>query len=271
MKPKNCPITNDFNSKLIFSYNSPPEKEMSLKLKKNEIYKREVWQFLPSCHFINVHSMNLEGFYEGDYVDSTYKNLESMIKTFNKIISLPANKSDNIGRFNAIDFYAKKWFNKIKKRRLLDIGSGLGVFPYVVNKNGWECTSIDPDPRSIYHIENNIKVKVLCGDFMQLKPNGVYNIVTLNKVLEHVEDPIKMLSSVEGWLSKDGFVYIEIPDGEYASKEGKDREEFFVEHLHIFSIASTCIMATRAGFKVQHIYRLQEPSSKYTIRAFLSK
>ena len=271
MKPKNCPITNDFNSKLIFSYNSPPIKEMSLKLKKNEIYKREVWQFLPSGHFINVHSMNLEGFYEGAYVDSTYNNLELMIKTFNKIISLPTHKSDNIGRFNAINFFAKKWFNKTIKRELLDIGSGLGVFPYVVNKNGWDCTAIDPDPRSIYHIENNLKLNVLCGDFMQLKPNRKYNIVTLNKVLEHVEDPIKMLSSVNDWLSKDGFVYIEIPDGEFASKEGKNREEFFVEHLHIFSIASTCIMATRAGFKVQEISRLQEPSSKFTIRAFLSK
>ena len=55
------------------------------------------------------------------------------------------------------------------KPNLLDIGSGLGVFPYIVEKNGWECTAIDPDNRSIQLIKQNTNVKTICGDFMELK------------------------------------------------------------------------------------------------------
>lgn len=266
-----CPITGDVKAKLIFSYNAPPLNEISLKTLKIQNYKREVWQFLPSGHFVSIHSMNLDDFYKGAYMEATYNNLNSMIKTYNKIISLPIHKSDNMGRFNAVNSFYKKWYKEKISPKLLDIGSGLGVFPYLVNKHGWDCTAIDPDPRSIDHIVKKIKIKGLCGDFMNLSPNKKYDIVTLNKVLEHVEDPISMLSRVNKWIKDDGFVYIELPDGENASKEGKEREEFFIEHLHIFSSESTKILAKKAGFKVQMISQIQEPSSKYTIRAFLSK
>ena len=82
----------------------------------------------------------------------------------------------------------------------MDIGSGLGVFPYIVKKNGWNCTSIDPDPICIKHIHNNLKLEAICADFMDLKPHKKFDIVTLNKVLEHVNDPIKMLRKVKNWV-----------------------------------------------------------------------
>ena len=55
-----CPITGDVKAKLIFSYNAPPLNEISLKTVKIQKYKREVWQFLPSGHFVSIHSMNLD-------------------------------------------------------------------------------------------------------------------------------------------------------------------------------------------------------------------
>lgn len=266
----NCPITGDTNSELIFVYNSPPDGEVKYNEFEKEKYYREVWRFLPSGHYISTHSMNTN-LYEGGYVDSTYKNLESMQKIFNKIISLPKDKSDNYGRFNKILNFTKKWFKNDDKIELIDIGSGLGVFPYLVEKHGWSCTALDPDIRSIELINNNMSIQTICGDFFNIKSMKKFNILTLNKVLEHVEDPIKMLQISSNWIKENGFIYIELPDGEVASKYGKSREEFFIEHLHIFSISSTKILAKKAGLKVQLIDRLQEPSSKYTIRAFLSK
>ena len=72
-------------------------------------------------------------------------------------------------------------------------------------------------------------------------------------------------------FNDDGFVYIEVPDGEISSKFGKNREEFFIDHYHIFSIASVAIMANKSGYNIQNILRLNEPSGKFTIRAFLTK
>jgi hypothetical protein len=64
-------------------------------------------------------------------------------------------------------------------------------------------------------------------------------------------------------------VYVELPDGEGAATDGPGREEFFIEHLHVFSMASMCLLAARAGFSVQLAERLREPSGKFTLYAFM--
>ena len=70
-------------------------------------------------------------------------------------------------------------------------------------------------------------------------------------------------------LKPGGFVYVELPDGECAAKKGMPREEFFIEHLHVFSLQSTILLAERAGFMMYKIFRTHEPSDKYSLRAFL--
>ena len=70
-------------------------------------------------------------------------------------------------------------------------------------------------------------------------------------------------------LHCDGFVYIEVPDGESAVVEGPKREEFFIDRPHIFSLTSLSLLSTQADFSVKTIERICEPSGKYTLRAFL--
>ena len=48
-------------------------------------------------------------------------------------------------------------------------------------------------------------------------------------------------------------------------------EEFFVEHLHVFSFVSIAMLADRVGFQPIKVERLQEPSTKFTLRAFLAR
>tara|TARA_B100001559_G_C16498002_1_gene621840 strand:+ start:2497 stop:3315 length:819 start_codon:yes stop_codon:yes gene_type:complete len=271
MKPKKCLITGDEISELIFNYEKPPEGEIKLNSLDEVVYKRQIWKFTPSNHFVSSHNMDLQNIYEGEYLEATYENEKKMSEIFEKIIYLPDNESDNVGRFKSIQNFSKNWFVNSETINLLDIGSGTGVFPYIVKKNGWNCLAIDPDERSVNHLINKVKVEALHGDFFNIKPIKKFDIVTLNKVLEHVQDPIKMLSLTKDWVEQDGFVYIEVPDGEMSSLLGKNRGEFFIDHFHIFSIASVSIMANRAGFYIQNLTRLNEPSDKYTIRAFLSK
>jgi hypothetical protein len=51
--------------------------------------------------------------------------------------------------------------------------------------------------------------------------------------------------------------------------EGPEREEFFVDHWHVFSATSLTVLARRAGLWLQRLERLREPSGKYTLQAFL--
>ena len=270
LQPKLCPITGNTESNLVFSYSAPPLDEIGFARPSNEPYRREVWQFYPGGHFLSKHLMQVATGYDGAYLDATYKNLETLVATFERIIGLKPEQSDNVGRFSSVRDFSENWFGCERVPNLLDVGSGLGVFPYAVRNAGWECTAIDPDFRAVSHLNERVGVNGICGDFTELKATGRFDIVTINKVLEHVADPIDMLAKVLDWISPGGFVYIEVPDGEIASMHGSNREEFFIEHLHIFSLTSTSILARKAGFTVQSIIRLCEPSGKYTLRAFLS-
>ena len=213
--------------------------------------------------------MSVSTDYHGSYVDATYVNPDKMAETFEKIIRFPNEKSDNHGRFQAVRNFASACFPETAYPSLLDVGSGLGVFPYLVQKNGWLCTALDPDRRAVEHIKHRLGINAICGDFLLIHPSGKFDIVTLNKVLEHVADPLSMLQKTHDWLTPKGFVYIEVPDGEMAVYEGGDREEFTIDHLHIFSFASLASLCVKAGYLVQSIIRLREPSTKYTLRAFL--
>ena len=78
-----------------------------------------------------------------------------------------------------------------------------------------------------------------------------------------------MLRHAHACLAMGGAVYVELPDGEAAATEGEGREEFFIDHHHVFSRRSIRILAHSAGFEVIAVEALREPSSKYTLRAFL--
>jgi hypothetical protein len=78
-----------------------------------------------------------------------------------------------------------------------------------------------------------------------------------------------LLRVARAFLTADGFVYVEVPDVA-ATAGGPGREEFFIEHHHVFSPVSLALLAEGTGFDVQVIERLREPSTKYTLCAFLS-
>ena len=94
--------------------------------------------------------------------------------------------------------------------------------------------------------------------------------MTLNKVIEHVKNPISFLIKTRNLIKKKGYIYIEVPDGVAAknSKEGKNREEFFLDHLHIFSIKSLYTCLIKCNYNVLKIESVKEKSGKYTIFAF---
>ena len=51
----------------------------------------------------------------------------------------------------------------------------------------------------------------------------------------------------------------------------KNREEFFVEHLHGFSNLSLKKLFNKTKFKLELIKNIKEPSGKYTTYCFLTK
>ncbi len=260
--PLHCPCGGDrFTS--VHMYFAPPEGEVRFPHTEGK-YRRELFRCNLCGHFVSVHDMEKEGLYGGQYVDSTYGDEAGMRRTFERIIGLPAEKSDNTGRVNRIAAQCPS------PGTVLDVGSGLCVFLHRMKAAGWRCTALDPDPRAARHAREVAGVEAVCADWMTADKLGRFDLITFNKVLEHVKDPIAMLRRSVDYLAPGGVVYVELPDGEAAADgEGFGREEFFIEHYHVFSLASLSRLAERAGLRPLVIERLREPSSKYTLRAFL--
>jgi SAM-dependent methyltransferase len=265
--PLTCPMCGSERLQTVFRYDAPPPGETHFQLGEGQSYERE-YRCCSRCgHFIGVHDLDLAGLYEGEYMDSTYAG-ERLRETFEWIMSLPPERSDNLQRVDRIERF---WSDRRVGRRgtLLDVGSGLGVFPARMREAGWTCTAVDPDPRSVRHAAEVVGVNAVQADFTTTGDLGRFDLVTFNKVLEHIGDPVAMLARARSCQAEGGIVYIEVPDGEAAATDGPEREEFFVEHVHVFSPASVALLCARAGLSLQALERIREPSTKYTLVAFL--
>lgn len=244
---------------IAHEYKSKPAGETEFSFTKDN-YHRRFYKCKACKHYFAEHNYKANDFYSGDYATATYG--DKIKATFDKIISLPKDKSDNAARAAFVAKFLEPGST------LLDIGAGLSVFGYVMqNEYQIQCTALDPDKAQSTHAVN-VGLKAIHADFLQDDLSiGKFDLISFNKVLEHVTNPIKMLSRAHNFLTKDGLVYVELPDIMAAGdQDGMLREEFFIEHFHVFSMQSISLLATRSGFVPQHIERIIEPSGKYTLR-----
>lgn len=253
-----------------FHYDAPPPGETRFDL-GGVPYRRAYLRCSVCGHWYAEHGMDISGLYRGAYLDSTYG--KNMRNAFERILALPPEKSDNAGRVARVLAFAAARLPEVRSPALLDVGSGLAVFPFRMKQAGWRCTALDPDPRAAAHARDAAGVEAVAGDFMAIADEvlGTFDVITFNKVLEHLLDPVAMLQKAARHLKPGGFIYAEVPDGEAAAAEGPQREEFFIEHHHVFSLASVAMMAHRAGLAPLAVERLREPSTKFTLRAFLAR
>jgi len=262
---KPCAFCGAIDWKFRASFDAPPPGETDFGLPD---YHRSLWQCGSCLHVINHHTMDLSELYTSAYWDRTYGG-DRMAATYDRIMALPHGQSDNRARVERICSWCRD-AGSPRRHTLLDVGSGLAVFPAVMQMAGWQATALDPDERGATHAQEKAGVAAIAGDFMTVQAEGSFGLISFNKVLEHVTDPFGLLARASRFLDADGVVYVELPDGEAALKDSAGREEFFVEHYDAYSMASIVILAQKAGFRCDLAERVREPSGKYTLRAFLS-
>lgn len=267
-----CPCCSGTNLQRSHVYSIRPEGETNFNLDAE--YYREIWQCGTCLHYISSHEMDLSSLYNTDYVDSTYGGLSGIQKSYQRIMALDPARSDNVGRVDRVISFAEKHFPSRDRLRVLDIGAGIGVFlGKLKQKVDWECVAIEPDHRFAEHISATLGIEAVADDYLSVDWDRKFDLIALNKVLEHVEDPQHMLQCCVRDLAPGGLLYIELPDGEAAAEDriGFLREEFFIEHHHVFSMASMELLTQKAGLRSLELQRIQEPSTKYTLISFLTK
>lgn len=258
----------------VHVYERPPIGETKFEIDE-DAYRRDLRRCDRCGHFTSVGTRIDADIYRGDYSKQTYgkgdaKGVAAIRRGFERVAALRPGESDNVGRVQRVDAFARRWLNGAGERTLVDVGAGLGVFIDGMQRAGWSCTGIDPDPNACEHLRTHLGSEAHCATLEEIDGSQRFEVLALNKVLEHVADPVAMLRDCRKLLVPRGVMYVEVPDGEMAFADSPGREEFFIEHLHAFSMASFAMTMQLAGLTVIESARLREPSGKYTLFAFAS-
>lgn len=135
--------------------------------------------------------------------------------------------------------------------RVLDAGAGSGEVVYVLRTFGFDAVGLEPDEEYARHAREALGVPVMTG-FVQdtsFEPR-TFDVATMYHALEHVEDPLTVLSRLRSWLVDEGVLFIEVPNVEATCVSPARRYHF--AHFYNFSAPTLEALGRRAGFRSAH-------------------
>jgi SAM-dependent methyltransferase len=158
---------------------------------------------------------------------------------FTHVLPLPS--TEELNRVYADEYYSKEkpfyieryqedkdWWNGVyaeryerleqylprEQRRMLDVGSGPGLFLALGRERGWLVKGIEPSSQAARYSRECLGLDV---DEMFLTPKsaarlGRFDAINLGEVLEHLPDPASMLDTVHGLLVDGGVLCLVVPN-----------------------------------------------------------
>ena len=136
--------------------------------------------------------------------------------------------------------------------RMLDVGCGSGALLQRMRIAGWEVEGVDFDEKAIDRAWREYGVAVRHGDLRAAcYPDGSFDAVTMNHVIEHVHDPIALLAESRRILKPGGQLVVVTPNIASSGHARFGRNWRGLEpprHLHLFSQKTLAETALRAGF-----------------------
>lgn len=139
---------------------------------------------------------------------------------------------------------------QVENSMALDIGFGDGAFLRFLRKHRYVAYGVESDPHLVMKFEN-IKGYHVYQNLEQLSDKGLqFDYISLNHVIEHVQDPRETLISAYSLLKKGGVLYIETPniDSDGFLKYGECWRGLEVpRHLQIFCMSSLQKMLFEIG------------------------
>ena len=130
--------------------------------------------------------------------------------------------------------------------RVLDVGSGTGVFLEHAKKRGWRVFGVELSREHTQHCRR-LGLPVVHGTFFDLSPPAEpWDFVFMGDVIEHLPDPKGVLRGIWEQLRPGGFLLISTPNiDSWAARLLQVKPE---EHLFYFTRATLSRMLQETGF-----------------------
>jgi SAM-dependent methyltransferase len=143
-------------------------------------------------------------------------------------------------------------------QRALDIGCGSGLLLARLARLGWDPWGIEPDAGAAAAAARRLGPppdRVYRGPAEDaVYPAGSFGLVTLIHTLEHLHEPLAVLTGVRRWLRPGGELRVRVPNSGSAEARlfGRLWDGLDVpRHLYHFTPRTLTLLLERAGFTVQ--------------------
>ena len=192
----------------------------------------------------------LQQIYKSGYREQEFRG-ESIGEAFDRVLAV--RDSENERRY--------WWFgmniNYLEAINVLDVGSGIGVWPNILKRAEYEVECVEENQISIDFIYERLGIQ--CFQGLDCVFN-TYDVATLVNVLEHIEDAKSFLVEVRNRVRKGGKLFVEVPDASEFSYLDKNHDEFNSCHVAFYNMTNLCGVVESAGFTVldMHIEKTKE-------------
>lgn len=228
-----------------------------------------------SCLFLNPQlEMNELGKY---YPKEGYYSLKGISKGFKTNLKIELYKtyfseSKNFLKkliFCPIKFLARGVIVK-PNLKLLDIGSGVGQFLYEMKSLGLNVEGLEPGEFNEKESKKEgIKITKSLLENSKYKKES-FDLITLNHVLEHVNNPSEVLEKIHSLLKKDGTFIVGVPNSNSLAYKIFKKDWYQLDiprHLINYSSENLTTLLKTKGFKIEKV-RYNSRPSQFTISLY---
>jgi 2-polyprenyl-3-methyl-5-hydroxy-6-metoxy-1,4-benzoquinol methylase len=148
-------------------------------------------------------------------------------------------------------------------RRLLDVGCARGHLSNVLSNRGWNVTGVEYDLADAEIARNSgLSVVVGSAEDALTSMTDVFDVIVFADVLEHLVDPLAVLTLAKQCLAPNGRIIISIPNIAHitirlqlllGSFNYTDRGILDRTHLHFYTKKSLIRMISEAGLDTVHL------------------
>jgi 2-polyprenyl-3-methyl-5-hydroxy-6-metoxy-1,4-benzoquinol methylase len=135
---------------------------------------------------------------------------------------------------------------------ILEFGSGWGFWLSTAKALGFPTTGIEVAIERIAYARAH--GLTIFSDLQKLEKKK-FDYIHVDQVLEHLEDPVKILQNLAHYLKPGGLLFVGVPNGDVFLRKYADnptgiyKEVYPFEHVHCFTNQSLRILGNCAGLK----------------------
>lgn len=151
-------------------------------------------------------------------------------------------------------------------RLLIDFGAGAGAFVRAAIDRGWRATGVETSASARDRAREFYGVELL-----EAFPEEPCDVVTLWDVVEHLRDPIGLLSMIRGHLAPKGAVVLETGNYENwrRTADGDAWSLYLLDHQYYFTPSSLAAVCDRAGYARFELLDCSHKAPRMGLKAML--